>query len=669
MNNLKTLLISIIFSSFLLVVSNVRAQTSPTPTPFNLAKQTEVYRCLDATWCGDHPDKCGNPPRNEAVHMAALVTKEGASVPVKDDRGQQLKHYVLEVVILGDGRLKATTGDATTDAEIGLCDEDAAQCTTANANYTRLSQDRLTRYTFRGMRSLEASSGQQFMNAATALENPLLPDIGKIGPLIWISDKGNAEGGNPREGTSSFFYDYYRAPEVTSRTTVPGSHVQGTFVLTAGESNCDIVRWDPYGKAFDTQSMEPLPGTVVTLKKDRGNNNFTKVEPTEYPGQPFPNPQTTKEGGDFSFNVVDGDYLLEAIRNGYVFAQPSAGTAPLPLKREDIYTDVYRGEPIMQRDGVMQHRNIPMDPLPSVTPYVAANVTLMDPKAPPFYDSLNDATIFKLLFSHPFTKVDFYAENIQTGEERFLYTKYTDLNGWIEESVSHELLMTGEKMGDPVAQKPDLTQGRPQAKTNIIMAFLQKLFRIGEVEAQTVTGTGVRVEHDPILRYVEGCAYDANKRALPAGTTVGVYPTFSNSPYYTTSTDADGCFRITSDHLPSFPYILKYRTVSGAVIKDTTSSFLEKNKEYIAQKNIDVNKYKDSEGNTMSPERKAALDKNDENMNPGNGANNAGPNSNFLGNQTNNPAFMVGLIILLLVLGVAGLVFALYLYKRNRTTL
>ena len=217
-------------------------------------------------------------------------------------------------------------------------------------------------------------------------------------------------------------------------------------------------------------------------------------------------------------------------------------------------------------------------------------------------------------------------------------------------------------MGNPVATKPDLTQGRPQAKNNIFVALLHKFFNWGQVEAQSPSN-GVEVRFDPILRYIEGCAYDSSKRKLPTGTTVGVYPTFSNSPYYTTNTDANGCFRITSDYLPSFSYVLKYKTPSGLVIKETTTSFLDKNKEYIADKNIDVNKYIDSAGNTTSPERKAALEQ--KGTTQGNGAANGGT---FMGDKTNSSSFMIGLIIVLLILGAVGLALALYLYKRNQSS-
>lgn len=668
-SNMRKLYFILVFLLSTTFVATVGAQTvTPTPTidSGTAAEQTQVYTCLTPTWCRDHKDQCtGVTPGTEA-HTARLQTPDGVQIPVVDEKGKAIKHYIVEALVKADGTAIPTTGSWEKDVEAGFCGT-AITCTQANANYTTLSSDPVLRYAFLGAKTV-STGNQQAVSAQSILidSEKYISSTGQVGPLLWSSQSGGVNGSSDR-----FFYVYYEKPEIKSESSVPGGHIQGTWAVMAAQSNCEVKRWDPYGKVFDSQSMEPLPGVEVTLLKRRGDADaspYTKVEPSEVTGE-FYNPLPgTEAGGDYNFVVPTGFYKLQVKKSGYVFANGENGTTPLPLKSDSVYANVYRGEPI-EENGQIQHRNVPMDPLPQTTPYVAPSVTRLA-----LLERVNKSdtpiqTVFDIRYSHPYTKVQFYGKNTVTGEKRLLMEKYTNAEGFIKAAINHggtspEALAPDEVIDEPVAIKTDLTQGKPQAAVSRFISWVMGLF-VPHVEAQVVTKT-----YDPVLTYVEGCVHDAAGKTATGVTKVEVLQTFSNKPYTTVMTDVNGCFKIPSDQLPQVKFVLRYTRPNGQVMTQTTGQFISANKEYIATNKVDLNKFQDSKGNTTPPKVSGTVSGKQGTGETGAENEKSGGNgvAGFLGTQMENSPVMLVFVIVLLLLGVGGLVFALFLYRKNQET-
>ncbi len=668
-SNMRKLYFIFVFLLSTVFVATVGAESiTPTPTinSGTAAEQTQVYTCLKPTWCRDHKDQCVGVTPGAEAHTALLQLPDGVQVPLTDDKGKTIRHYVVEALVKADGTAIPTTGSWEKDVEAGFCGT-AMTCTQANANYTMLKNDRVLQYEFIGAKKV-APSNQQTVNTQSIIvdSEQFISPSGQVGPLLWSSQSGGAVNGS----SDRFFYVYYEIPEVKSESSTPGGHIQGTWAVMAAQSNCEVKRWDPYGKVFDSQSMEPLPGVEVTLLKRRGDTeaaSYTKVEPSEVVGE-FYNPlPSTEAGGDFNFVVPVGFYKLEVKKAGYVFATGADGTTPLPLMNDTVYANVYRGEPI-EENGQIQHRNVPMDPLPGTTPFVAPTITRLS-----FLERVNKSntpiqTVFDIRYSHPYTKVQFYGKNVVTGEKRLLVEKYANAEGFLKAAIDHggsspEALAPDEVIDEPVAVKTDLTQGKPQAAVSRFVSWVMGFF-VPHVSAQVVTKT-----YDPVLTYVEGCVDGGN---VPSGITkVDVLQTFSNKPYTSVSTDEKGCFKIPSDQLPSVKYVLRYTRPNGQVTTLTTGQFIAANKNYITNNKVDLNKYQDSQGNTTPPkvtgtaQNKAGNGSDEVDSRKNGGVNNVG---GFLGSQMENSPVMLVFVVVLLVLGIGGLAFALYLYRKNQET-
>lgn len=687
----RAFLLTFITSLFAVVTTTYAQTATPTPEVSGLARASQFYTCLSVTRCdgrlvsvrpggptitpNPNADKCGLPASvssREKAHTGVLRTSDGVKVAINNKSGELIKHYILEVVMLdersplakdeeGNPRTTmATTGKPETDAAINLCSDQSSEAQCARtSNYNRMHSDPYTSYTFFGLRKNDG---------VTPVTQPVTTTDGSIGPYLWFSEKGDID--NPINGRPSYFYDYYEMESETSKTPTggPRGHIQGTWFGAAGESNCTLVRWDPFGKIVDAKSLEPLPGVKVTLKTKRDDGSYTQVTGADVPDGNIKNPITTKDGGDFSWVVQDGFYHLLAEKVGYteVFPAKVGGSSStqnaVDLSQfEGKYTDIYKGDPIEQVGGVPQHRNILLEPAAGTEPYHAPQVTVIDKTK--FIDKINNRTVFKMRFSHPFTKADFYAIN-QNGEKRQLFTRNANIDGVLEVAVPHDELRTGETVDYPEATKVDLTTYTPgQAALGIvhtISQWINSVLTIGQVSAQTVSNTD---SPGPILNYIKGCAYDSRGTKLPAGTTVGIYPTFSSKPYYTTTTDSTGCYEITSEYLPEFEYYIRYTTPSGQKIKETTAAFIKKNADYIKENKVDLNHYKDQDGNITPP--RSNTTNNGENNTIGTGQGTAAGGNYLDATQKNSPIILI-LVIILLLLGVGGLVFALYLFKKNQ---
>jgi len=474
-----------------------------------------------------------------------------------------------------------------------------------------------------------------------------------VGPYLW------GDSLVPSVTHEWFAVNYYDPQQLECGTGAGQQQCTFTFEGLAGK--CAGIAWDPYGRIFDSQSLEPITGTSLNIQLKRADGTFsplTAFDPEAKGGVKNPSAPTLADGR-FSFLVGAGIYKLDVVDNpNFTFAQ----SPTLNPNFSKIYSDIYKkGAEIDERFGA-QHRDIPL--VSKGLPY-HSDVTIMERSDT--LDKVNGILVFKWRFSHPFTQVAIYAQKADPTDKtgtKFLRTKTlfngkADKDGWFNAEVNQLLLSTGETVGIDY-QKVSLVGPLPHSGLFDKFVGAVKSLMLGEVQAQTVETKTLTVE--PIPNYLEGYAQDPNGNVLP-NAKVGVYLTNATRPYYETQADDKGYFKITSEYLPFMPYKLKYSTANGTVINLPASRFVTQNAQYITAQKVNVYDYKNVQG--VKP---VALAKKTNTTGTGGTANQ--PSS---GNQTGtSPAgtasspFLVTLIILLILIGVLGLMLGVYLLKKNQ---
>ena len=371
----------------------------------------------------------------------------------------------------------------------------------------------------------------------------------------------------------------------------------GTFSFeeALNKSNCTAISWDPYGRVFDSATLDPVAGASVTLLVKRTDGTFTQMTPADLLGGNIINPQTTKEDGGFSFVVPDGTYKLSVADGNYTFPDQLSN---IQSNYSQIYSDIYpgqTGDEIVQK-GVIQHRDVPLAPKSTS---LSSEAKLLDY----FYDldKVTSSIYVKGRVSHPFALIKAYSlkpDPILNENVRYKLLTETpvkaDKMGRFTLKIDQTNFEPGENFGDLTVEKVDLTQ-----PANLVEKIKEWFFSlIGKVNAQVVLASNYRFE--PIPNNLEGYAYDALGKVIP-NAKVSVTLNFSNKPAYQTSADENGYFRIGSEFLPSMPYRVSYTAPSGQVVPVTTSKFIVQNQEFIAKSNVQVNQFKDEKGKVISP--------------------------------------------------------------------
>ncbi|KKP86103.1 MAG: hypothetical protein UR89_C0033G0006 [Candidatus Roizmanbacteria bacterium GW2011_GWA2_35_8] len=530
-------------------------------TPFSLVdaqQRSERWVCLNAVHCWE-----------EKPESEACIIKNGHRVLLTAEPDAKLlpnkETYIIECLATVTGQI-CTAGTTDLDMLVYGIDNTAA---------LKASDD----YLFEGLFAADGT---------TSINNPISSkEDGNIDPAYWQSySKGNDR---------KFLALNYFEPIPDMGPGEEKTQQVGTFSFenAANQSDCISISWDPYGRVFDSQTLEPVNKTTVTLLKKRNDGSFTIVTPADLLGGSILNPQTTEEDGDFSFVVPDGIYKLTASQSNYVFPEQ---TVNLQSNYSKIYSDIYpdqTGEEIVQQ-GTFQHRDIP---LKQVIVGLETSPKLMEY----FYD-LNKPTSTAIVtgrVSHPFAKIKAYSlKPNSVSQENVRYrllpeTVSADKLGHFVLEVDQSQFEPTESFGEITIQKIDLTQ------PSLVEKFKQWLLGfISKVNAQTTIASSIRLE--PIFNHLEGYAYNAGGEVLP-NATVSIYLSFSNKPSYQTKTDDKGYYQISSEFLPSMPYRITYTTTAGQIVKTSTSQFIAQNSDSIVASDIKINQFTNKEGKVITP--------------------------------------------------------------------
>jgi hypothetical protein len=432
---------------------------------------------------------------------------------------------------------------------------------------------------------------------------------------------------------------------------------------------CGGFSWDPYGRVFDSKSLEPIPNAEVTLNM---YNTATKAFEAQYANQMNPNivnPQPVNPAGRFTFVVKDGDYTLKPTVAGYNQAQ-ATDRATLPVNTTQIYSNLYfsDSDPIQQR-GVIQQRDIVMNPTDGTgKKYPLQILTYGATK-------LAQTEIVEGKVSHPFAQAK--VQICDAAGSCRDYRTFVAASGGPDKEGDFKLvldlaaLVNGEKYS--VTFSPVDLATSPLTKGESVLSKITGFFShlIGVVEAADRT-TSVKLDLEPIPSYLEGYAYDAQGNIM-SNAVVKIYVPYTERPFYSVKTDEKGYYRLTSNVLPQTNYSVAYESPDKKEeVTYTTSQVLSQNKKFIESEKIDPyftttaqNDPRRTVTPSYVPEQKISVQpvvkvspSTAPVVSPVEKANQA--------TKTQNPMFLVGAILLLLV-ATAGTLLAVYLYRKRMT--
>lgn len=553
------------------------AETDVAPEEAIAASETQGFACVQTELCSEDSVSCSNetaqqnPPANASLERRVKLVNVGELRRKLTTIGENTPVWIVECILEGVDSFTCTTGNAAEDQKL---------------------------FGTNNMASLQSAYNysSEFFDVSgdtpKKMSQPITQD-NTTAEIEWITRAGN---------TSSIFMlayskDSSRAPNLDAL----GGQQQATLSFQDG---CQLVH-DPFGRVFDSLTLEPLPGVDVTLTKKMTDGSFKKVTQSDISASPqigtITNPQKTIADGVFSFFVPDGTYRLSPEKDGYVFP---AGT--MNYAASEFYINLYQGEDIVQQ-GKIEQRDIPMQPVDEVQAIAYARqnpITVID-----HFETLdkerNTYTIEGRV-SHPRASIIIYAQvpnkrkpgtMVRTRE---LARTEADEYGQFKILIDTSTLKRGEIIGELEAKKkpvPNL-QGATE-KTNPLSGVIQFLTSFMQVEADERGSDTTVVQLNPILNYVEGYAVTEGGQILP-GATVGVYLQSSNKPMYETTADESGFFRIYSEYLPSIPYELRFNGLSDSQASIRTAAFIAENSAIDSER---TNYY----AFTASPENKAVL--------------------------------------------------------------
>jgi len=319
---------------------------------------------------------------------------------------------------------------------------------------------------------------------------------------------------------------------------------------------------DPKGRTFDTQSLEPVMGIKVALL-----DNFKNL----FQYKTIVNPQVVKANGEFNFWVANGIYYLS-----FSNIPP---THTWPVKMEEVnpnYSLAYYCDPDVKNSesnpvplyydqfsiieyNKLVHCDVPLNPGTN-TPY-RSEVTTLDYG---LNKSNGDGQLnYSGRVSHPFTKIIF----------RGLASKKT-----IQEIEADKFGFW--KLSLPAGSYPLTSDGLPD---QMEVWYQKRDLTNRQLQFSAVKG----VIFEPLLRYLEGYAYDSNHQIMPYAK-VGLKQENSEQVMFLTTADKDGLFRIGSQYIPSFPYDLVFTNPQGSTTLIKTSTFAGENKTYLQQKQLNL---------------------------------------------------------------------------------
>ncbi len=328
------------------------------------------------------------------------------------------------------------------------------------------------------------------------------------------------------------------------------------------KTNCVSISWDPYGRVFDAQTLEPISDTHVTLID--ATTKKPVIQKYNF------NDDVTGDDGLFNIQVEkEGMYqlLIEPSTNHQFISNPK-----LSLYWSKIYSDLYFPNSVFQeKAGVPTHHDIPLQSVGE--PYHGAIARVVEGTLKS--ENMGNWIVFRGRETFPFANVCLVDD--KSGKQVGQCVHANNIGNFTivvdkKDVPSNKLIIKVQKVD---LNNPDLYKEGNQVETlNSISLPEEKTAKI--------------YYYEPILSYIEGYAIDNNGEKIPKAI-IFVRLSSNNQVFYQTKADDRGFFKIYTKNLPYIEYYLEFiDSTTGKRIIQTTSEFVTKNKAYLDSEKINL---------------------------------------------------------------------------------
>ena len=335
------------------------------------------------------------------------------------------------------------------------------------------------------------------------------------------------------------------------------------------KEDCVTFYWDPYGRVFDSPSLEPMSGIKVTLLDDVGL-------PAVIDG-PFKNNDITKlDNGVYNILVSkEADYQLAV----------DAPTTHLFTREVNIhpnYSGIYSN--IYLPGDIFHEAPIPVDApkdfdylkyqhdIPLVSkgdPYFMPEEDVFVLKSTVMSADMGGFINFKGRVTFPKAKICLVGK-----ESKRIFGNCVNADKYGNFAINIDKNKSPQEYLYIITEKVNLTQ--PILKSNSI-----DLSNVN-FEDENLTG------YEPILNYVEGFAYSEEGQPVPSAK-VTVKLKDGDKSFYTTTADATGYFTIYGKNLPFPEYYFEVDDNKGSPpVVLTTSEFVKINKSFLVNQSLNL---------------------------------------------------------------------------------
>lgn len=459
------------------------------------------------------------------------------------------------------------TCSSSTKCDIFMCLPDN-NCTTfdpvKDMNYFRQNNTGL------GLPIVRLASGNNYFNPGVINEaGQLLNATGHIGYVFYAAHRAEPLGAGADEENA---------------TQQLG---KAKLVFPADAENCKKISWDPYGRVFDSVSLEPFGEgeATVTLLDENGSPSLNT----------FINNVLIDKMGKYNILInKNGEYKLNVIpKTNHLF------TATVPdMRYKDLYDFIYKlGDPAFV-EVAKSPKRVDVALKPIGTPYSRSPDYISREYIDVWFEG-ESFTKIALRTVHPKTVIKVMVDGVQLIEDGAgrLLPKTSDKEGYWLALIKKEVL-SQKGFSIELIKNP---QYYPLAKNNnnyfsqlinkLSSSFIKKVSAQQSIKIDSDSPTDNKktiIKFDPILDYIEGYSYDDNNKIIPKAK-VNVKLKMNDKIYYSTTTDDSGFFTIYPKNLPPYEVYLEFiNPETEKIIIQTTSEFVKKNQSYLDSEKIDL---------------------------------------------------------------------------------
>jgi hypothetical protein len=337
---------------------------------------------------------------------------------------------------------------------------------------------------------------------------------------------------------------------------------QVSEVVSGVAKDCASITWDPYGRVFDSRTLEPIPDVMVDLIDDATKQSVVMQSNLSY--------DVTGDDGLYNIQVEkEGSYTLQvdSLTTHQFVANPSLN----PLW-SNIYSDLYYpGTVFYEKATAPTHHDIALQL--DGEPYHDAEAKIVPGTLKS--EDMNGVMVYTGRSTFPMAKVCLVDENANQTVGDCVHA----------DNIGSFTIALEKTEVPPVrlrvaVEKVDLTN--PALYTDKTPPKLLHMNSLMLPETQKP------YYFEPVLGLVQGYAQDVVGKRI-ANATVQVRLKANKQLFYQTTADPLGFFTIYAPNLPALEYYLDYvDPKTGKSSPQSTSEFVRENTDYLEANKINL---------------------------------------------------------------------------------